>query len=74
MSQGEILEINEALEIGYAALRRLDGWVVLTDVIMNAIPTLCTSTEPSCQETQDLVQYPYHISDCDHQNIWRKYT
>ena len=74
VSQGEILEINKALEIGYAALRRLDGWVVLTDVIMNAIPTLCTSTEPSCQETQDLVQYPYHISVCDHQNIWRKYT
>ena len=74
MSQGEVLEIDKALEIGYAALRRLGGWVVLTDVIMNAISTLCTSTEPSCQETRDLVQYPYHISVCDHQDIWRNYT
>ena len=64
----------QALEVGHAALRRLGGWVVLTDVIMNAISTLCTSTEPSCQETRDLVQYPYHISVCDHQDIWRNYA
>ena len=37
------------LGVGQAALRRLGGWVVLTDVIMDAISTLCTSTEPSCQ-------------------------
>ena len=29
---------------------------------------------PVVRETRDLVQYPYHISVCDHQDIWRNYA